>query len=71
MLVLYKLHLDGSGSLNLSYGKFLCLCIMAGCDYLPNVPGIGMHRAKQMIDSSDDFQSVLEKLREFLASNSY
>ena len=33
---------------------------MAGCDYLPNVPGIGMHKAK-MIDSSDDFQSDLEK----------
>ena len=48
-------------SLKLSYGKFLCLCIMAGCDYLPNVPGIGIHREKQMIDHSDDFQSVLEK----------
>ena len=35
---------------------------MAGCDYLSNVPGIGIHRAKQMIEQADDFQSVLEKL---------
>ena len=69
---MYKLHLDGTGeelvldhvlnSLKLSYKQFLCLCILAGCDYLQNIRGIGVHRAMQMVSSNgDDFMSVLEK----------
>ena len=27
--------------------KFRYICIMAGCDYLSNIPGIGIKKAKQ------------------------
>ena len=44
--------------------KFLSLCIMAGCDYLQNVRGIGINKAKQIIDTADDFISFVEKMTE-------
>ena len=87
---MYKLHLDGNGeeiilddvlkALRLCDEKFLSLCIMAGCDYLQNVRGICINKAKQIIDTTDDFISFVEKMIEapcdygqsyIFASNSY
>ena len=70
--VFYKLHLDGQGeeivlqdvlqAFDISQDKFLNWCILSGCDYLPNLKGIGIKKAKQIIDSKDDFLSVVEVL---------
>ena len=35
---------------------------MAGCDYLPNIKGFGLHKGKQIIDMNDDFILMLEKM---------
>ena len=37
---------------------------MAGCDYLQNVRGIGINKAKQIVDTTDDFISFVEKMTE-------
>ena len=70
--VFYKIHLDGQGeeivledvlqAFDISQDNFLNWCILAGCDYLPNLNGIGIKKAKQIIDSKDDFLSVVEVL---------
>ncbi|XP_028411672.1 exonuclease 1-like [Dendronephthya gigantea] len=70
--VFYKLHLNGQGeeivlqdvlqAFDISQDKFLNWCILSGCDYLPNLKGIGIKKAKQIIDSKDDFLSVVEVL---------
>ncbi|KXJ18272.1 Exonuclease 1 [Exaiptasia diaphana] len=49
----------------LAYGceedKFLDCCITAGCDYLRNVRGIGIHKAFQLhLDDSSDVFSILD-----------
>lgn len=66
------MHLDGQGeeviledllkAFDLSHDKFLNWCILAGCDYLPNLKGIGIKKAKQIRDTGDDVLSVVEAL---------
>jgi 5'-3' exonuclease len=40
--------------------QFQNMCIVAGCDYLHNVRGIGIRGAYNIISSSDDIFSTLE-----------
>lgn len=41
---------------------FQNMCILAGCDYLSNVRGIGIHRAYQLVSRSDTwFDALIEK----------
>lgn len=49
--------LDG---LNLSMKQFQKMCVAAGCDYLSNVKGVGIHRAFQMVVSGGDLLQLLE-----------
>ena len=66
------LHLDGQGEeivledvlqeFDISQDNFLNWCILAGCEYLSNLNEIGIKKAKQIIDSKDDFLSVVEVL---------
>lgn len=48
--------LDG---LKLSMKQFQQMCIVAGCDYLRNVKGIGIQRAFQMVASGGDLLELL------------
>ena len=34
---------------------FLNICITTGCDYLPNVKGVGINKAKKLVKENDDF----------------
>ena len=61
--VLFKLKLSGLAdladlayilhALNLDSSQFLYMCIVAGCDFLPNIKGIGIHRASQVVTRKD------------------
>lgn len=65
-----KLCLNGSGEhfnlmnilkgLKIDFQQFQNMCIMAGCDYLANVPGVGIHRAYNIICSSKNPFRTLE-----------
>ena len=47
--------------LELSRTQFQHLCIAAGCDYLKNVAGIGVHRAYNFIQKGTLMKSLAEK----------
>ena len=36
------------------------MCIAAGCDYLPNVRGMGIHSAKKLVTEENNFLAVLQ-----------
>ena len=68
--VLSKLQLSGAcqviklekalAHLSLTHEGFLNMCIAAGYDYLPNVRGIGIHSAKQLVTEGNNFLAVLQ-----------
>lgn len=61
--ILYKLDLNGNGSLlhkekidqvtqfesGDKFEKFRWMCILSGCDYLDNLPGIGLGKARKLL----------------------
>ena len=51
-----------------SFEKFRYMCITAGCDYLANLPGVGLGKAKNVWQkvSNPDLRSVLRKLPAYL-----
>ena len=61
--VLFKLKPSGEAdladlayilqALNLDSSQFLYMCIVAGCDFLPNIKGIGIRRASQLVTKND------------------
>lgn len=40
-------------ALNLDSSQFLSMCVVAGCDFLPNIKGIGINRARQLVTRND------------------
>ena len=46
--------------LSMSQNAFLNMCITAGCDYLPNVGGIGIHTAQKLVIEKEDFLATLQ-----------
>lgn len=66
--VLFKLKLAGVAdlaalayilhALNLDSSQFLYMCIVAGCDFLPNIKGIGIHQASQAVTRRDFFHEL-------------
>jgi len=52
---------------NFSHSKFVELCILAGCDYLKNIPGIGLKRAIKFLKNST-LEEALDKISDH---NSY
>lgn len=42
--------------------QFVDLCIMCGCDYTTNIPGIGPVKAFKYIEACKNIESVLEKI---------
>ena len=65
--VLFKLKLSGVAdladlayilhALNLDSSQFLYMCIVAGCDFLPNIKGIG-YQASQAVTRRDFFHEL-------------
>ena len=39
------------------------LGIMAGCDYLPSIKGIGIKKAIEFLDKSGKFETAISRLR--------
>lgn len=39
--------------------KFRHMCILSGCDYLPSVKGIGLHKAIKLLRKSSTIDKVL------------
>lgn len=81
--VMFKMDNNGKGSLtrkrkivdclgfkssNFTFEKFRRMCILSGCDYLPNIPGIGLAKAKLFFSLTvcDDMRKVLPKLSTYL-----
>ena len=68
--VLFKLKLSGLCQLieldkalqhlQLSQEDFLDMCLVAGCDYLDSVRGIGINKARKLISDESNFLSVLQ-----------
>ena len=44
----------------LSMTRFQQMCVAAGCDYLKNLKGIGIHRAFQMASGDGDMLNALK-----------
>ncbi|KAL2635529.1 hypothetical protein R1flu_007008 [Riccia fluitans] len=42
---------------------FLCMCVMAGCDFLSSIPGIGVKRAHGLLAKYRNVSRVLSKLK--------
>lgn len=45
-------------------GLFASLCILAGCDYLPSFPGVGVATAHKMLRSSRSIDRAIERLQQ-------
>ncbi|XP_028396048.1 exonuclease 1-like isoform X2 [Dendronephthya gigantea] len=69
--IFVKVKLSGTGNyfvlseildgLKLSFKQFQELCITAGCDYLDNVKGIGIHRAYPLVCGNHLFEDLAKK----------
>lgn len=42
---------------------FLTLCILAGCDYLDSLKGIGFKKAYQLVDKYKTYKGVIHSIR--------
>lgn len=40
----------------------ISVCVLAGCDYLSSVKGIGIKKAIKMVDNEPDISELLRKL---------
>ncbi len=49
--------------LNMDKYKFTDMCIAAGCDYLHNIQGIGINRAKKIVCENLQYVNVLQSLQ--------
>eukprot|EP00877_Chromochloris_zofingiensis_P012929 jgi/Chrzof1/7890/Cz02g40050.t1 len=52
------MHCQGFSMLGFSHDTFLQMCILAGCDFLPSLPGIGMKKAHQQMRKYKNFTKV-------------
>ena len=65
-----KLHLSGDcqhfklanilAGLNITFKQFQSMCVLAGCDYLKNVQGVGIHTAYKMVCANEDLSQTLK-----------
>lgn len=58
----------GSQGDNVDFEKFRRMCILSGCDYLKNIPGVGLQSAKKffLLTRNDNIKQVLPKLAVYL-----
>jgi exonuclease-1 len=54
-----------------SFEKFRRICILSGCDYLDNLPGVGLMKAKSFMlkTAEDDMTKALPKIKSYLKLN--
>ncbi|KEP60858.1 UNVERIFIED_CONTAM: XPG N-terminal domain-containing protein [Hammondia hammondi] len=53
-----------SASLGLSLDSFQLICVLAGCDYAPNIPGVGVRTAARLVRKyGADVHAILQDLR--------
>ncbi|EPT25407.1 XPG N-terminal domain-containing protein [Toxoplasma gondii ME49] len=53
-----------SASLGLSLDRFQLICVLAGCDYAPNIPGVGVRTAARLVRRHGaDVHAILQDLR--------
>lgn len=80
--IIYKLDLNGACMLyersklgkclgtheEVEFDKFRRICIMSGCDYLKNIPSIGLQRAKKffLMTKQDNLRLLLHKIPTYL-----
>lgn len=81
--IIFKLQLDGRCLLfdadklylsmnttpdKFSFEKFRRMCILSGCDYLDNLPGIGLSKARKFMTMTeeDDMKRALRKIPSYL-----
>lgn len=77
--IIYKLSLDGKCLLfehdklhnvfpKFDFEKFRRICILSGCDYLSNLPGIGLSKAKKffLMTAEQDMRKALRKIPSYL-----
>ena len=41
----------------------MMVCVMAGCDYLPSIKGIGLKKAIRFVEDGKDIYKIVEKLK--------
>lgn len=53
---------------SVDFDKFRRICIMSGCDYLKNIPGVGLQSAKKffLLTKQDNLKILLPKLSTYL-----
>lgn len=83
--ILYKLDLQGHCLMydktrlskclgprgdEVDFEKFRRMCILSGCDYLKNIPGVGLQSAKKffLLTKQDNIKTLLPKLPIYLKS---
>lgn len=49
-------------ALGLSHAQFVDLCILMGCDYVPNIKGIGPKKAFELIKKHNNIETILENI---------
>jgi len=77
--IVYKLTLDGKCTLfdsdkldqlfpKFSFEKFRQICILSGCDYVTNLPGIGLAKAKKFIlmTAETDMKKAIPKIPSYM-----
>lgn len=77
--IVYKLTLDGKCTIfdseklymtfpKYSFEKFRRICILSGCDYLNNLPGVGLSKAKKFIllTAETDMKKAIPKIPPYL-----
>ena len=67
--VLFKMEMSGMcdcielsealSNLGMTQTKFLEVCIVAGCDYLPNIRGIGINKARKIVVEEADLMKEI------------
>ena len=70
--MIVKLHLSGDGQyfeltnilagLNITLKQFQSMCVLAGCDYLKNIPGVGIHKAYKIVCANENLSQTLTKI---------
>jgi len=84
--IIYKLDLNGACVLfeisklssclgtreEIDFQKFRRICIMSGCDYLKNIPTIGLQKAKRffLMTKQDNLDTLLPKISTYLKAPS-
>jgi len=43
--------------------QFLDVCILSGCDYLDNIPGIGLNKALKMMKKHQSVDRIVDELK--------